>query len=169
MKKLVILAAVAVAAAFTSCSGAKESENVEKQEACLVSKIQNSNNQDSINSYVDQIKAKAQALVSEGKLDEAKQVLDKALPIVKAKAPALAAGFEALISTVENLPVTATDSLKDAGVDVVKSAAGDVKDAAKSAVEGAKSDVKGAVKGAESGVKDAAGSAVKAVGKVLGK
>ena len=86
MKKL-ILATVVAAGALLMASCTSKAEKSEKD---LAAKIENCTNTDSIKVYVDQAKAYAQKLVSEGKVDEAKKYLEQIEPVVKAKAPQFA-------------------------------------------------------------------------------
>ena len=115
MKKL-ILATVVAAGALLMASCTSKAEKSEKD---LAAKIENCTNTDSIKVYVDQAKAYAQKLVSEGKVDEAKKYLEQIEPVVKAKAPQ----FAGALSTAE----TALDKVKEAAGNAAENvkAAGD--------------------------------------------
>ncbi len=140
MKKL-ILATVVAAGALLMASCTSKAEKSEKD---LAAKIENCTNTDSIKVYVDQAKAYAQKLVSEGKVDEAKKYLEQIEPVVKAKAPQLAGALstaETALDKVKEAAGDAADNVKAAG-DSAAVAAGEAvdkaKDAASTAVENAK-------------------------------
>ena len=87
MKKLILSVAVTAVALMVACTG---KEQAKKEDGGIMAKIENCTNTDSLKAYVEQAKAYAQTLVSEGKVDQAKEFLAKIEPVVKQKAPALA-------------------------------------------------------------------------------
>lgn len=121
MKNLFLSAAVLGLLAFTSCS--KKAESVTVTTDDLKSKIENCTNPDSLTVYVDQAKAYAQKLVDEGKIDQAKEVMDKIQPVVEEKAPSLAGAFATVKGLVDKVPSKTEDAVNDAKAAV--SAAGD--------------------------------------------
>lgn len=141
MKKLILAAAVASGALFLMASCTSKTATNEND---IVSKIENCTNTDSIQVYVEQAKAYAQKLVSEGKVDEAKKYLEKIEPVVKEKAPQFAgvlSTVESAMDKVKDVAGNATDEVKAAGDSAVNAAGEAVenaKEAAATAVENAK-------------------------------
>lgn len=148
MKKLILAAVVASGALFLMASCTSKTATNEND---LVSKIENCTNTDSIQVYVEQAKAYAQKLVSEGKVDEAKKYLEKIEPVVKAKAPQLAgvlSTVESAMDKVKDVAGNATDEVKAAG-DSAVNAAGEAVENAKEAAENAKEAAAAAVENAK--------------------
>lgn len=178
MKKLFMIAALGATVLLGSCS--KNAEGNEQSGNALKSKIENCTNPDSMKVYVNDIQAYAQKLVDEGKVAEAKEYLEKVMPIVKEKAPQLAATLEGVMATVEKIPGAAVDGLKDAAGNAVDSIGARV-DAAKETVtntatevvENAKEAAGEAVNNVKNGAVDAATgaaeSATRAINNALGK
>ncbi|MDE5921485.1 MAG: hypothetical protein K2G82_07745, partial [Paramuribaculum sp.] len=69
MKKLILSVAVTAVALMVACTGKQQTE---KEDGCIMAKIENCTNTDSLKAYVDQAKAYAQTLVSQGKVEQAK-------------------------------------------------------------------------------------------------
>lgn len=141
MKKLILAAVVATGALFTMASCSSKTSSSENE---LVSKIENCTNSDSIKVYVEQAKAYAQKLVSEGKVEEAKKYLEKIEPVVKEKAPQLAgvlSSVESAMDKVKDITGNAADEVKAAGdsaVNAAGEAVDNAKEAAAAAVDNAK-------------------------------
>ena len=87
MKKILLTCVALAALATVSCSH-KESA-ADAAASTLTTKIQNCTNPDSMKAYVEEAKAYAARLVSEGKVDEARKYLEKVEPIVKNTHPLL--------------------------------------------------------------------------------
>ncbi len=96
MKKILLTCVALAALATVSCSH-KESA-ADAAASTLTTKIQNCTNPDSMKAYVEEAKAYAARLVSEGKVDEARKYLEKVEPVVKKYAPSLAG----VVTTAEN-------------------------------------------------------------------
>lgn len=171
MKKILYAVALLAAVAGMSACGGKESAAVKENEKDLKAKIENCTNPDSLSVYVDQAKAYAQQLVQEGKVDEAKKYLDQLEPVVKDKAPSLAASFTAVKTAVDKLPSNPADSAKcaaEVAADSVKAKGEDLKNAAAETVNSAAtaasekvSETGEKVKGAASDAADKASDAIK--------
>ena len=158
MKKLILSVAVTAVALMMACTG---KEQAKKEDGGIMAKIENCTNTDSLKAYVEQAKAYAQTLVSEGKVDQAKEFLAKIEPMVKQKAPALASALtsvETALDKVESGVGEKADSAKQAVTDSVEG----MFDAAKQAVSDKASEAAGK---AADAVDKAAGKASDAVGK----
>ncbi len=152
MKKLVFTLALAAVLAIGGVSCSRSTSDTSA--AALKSKIENCNNPDSVKVYVEQAKAYAQKLVKEGKIDQAREYLDKIEPAVKTKAPALAGTF----ATVNEALGRVTEATKDKA-DEAADKAGQAKDAASAATDSiasAASSAKDAVAQKAGEIKDAA-------------
>ena len=129
MKKLILSVAVTAVALMMACTG---KEQAKKEDGGIMAKIENCTNTDSLKAYVEQAKAYAQTLVSEGKVDQAKEFLAKIEPMVKQKAPALASALtsvETALDKVESAVGEKADSAKQAVSDKASEAAGKAADA----------------------------------------
>ena len=139
MKKLILSVAVTAVALMMACTG---KEQAKKEDGGIMAKIENCTNTDSLKAYVEQAKAYAQTLVSEGKVDQAKEFLAKIEPMVKQKAPALASALtsvETALDKVESAVGEKADSAKQAVTDSVEG----MFDAAKQAVSDKASEAAG--------------------------
>ncbi len=142
MKKVFITFAVAAMAigSLSSCGSKAAREGSDEGEA-LKAKIENCTNSDSLKMYVDQARAYAEKLESEGKAVEAEAYLNKIVPVVKEKDPSVASYFEDLKSKAkEEVAETKekADSLMNDAKDKGAAAVDSVKSAGKNAVEGVK-------------------------------
>ena len=149
MKKLLLGAAVVAVTMLASCSGS--SDNKAQSTSDFKTKIENCTNPDSLTVYVEQAKAYAQKLVSEGKVEEAKKYIDRIEPVVKEKAPGLAGTFETVKKALAKVPGAVADK------------AADVKDAVSDKTEDIVDAVGDKTKEITSAVKDKANDAVEAV------
>ena len=162
MRKLILSVAVATVALMVACTGKQQAD---KEDGGIMAKIENCTNTDSLKAYVDQAKAYAQTLVSEGKIEQAKEFLAKIEPVVKQKAPALATmltSAESALDKVESAVGETADSTKQAVTDSV----GNKIDAAKQTISNKAS---ATVDKATDAVENAAGKASDAVGKAADK
>lgn len=162
MKKLILSVAVTAVALMVACTGKQQTE---KEDGGIMAKIENCTNTDSLKAYVDQAKAYAQTLVSQGKVEQAKEFLAKIEPVVKQKAPALATALtsvESALDKVESAVGETADSAKQAVTDSV----GNKIDAAKQAISDKTSET---VEKASDAVENVAGKASDAVGKAADK
>lgn len=170
-----LLAVAAISVVTVSCSGKKDQASSVSE---MTSKIENCTNPDSLKAYVSEAEQYVQKLVAEGKVDKAKEYLDKIEPVVKEKAPALAATFDSVKSLVDKVPSSASeaadqakeqandavDQAKEQGaaaVDSAKSAISDAADATKAKAEAAVSDAADKVSDAAQNVADKATDAAK--------
>ncbi|PWB08880.1 hypothetical protein C5O25_03100 [Paramuribaculum intestinale] len=147
---------------MVACTGKQQAD---KEDGGIMAKIENCTNTDSLKAYVDQAKAYAQTLVSEGKIEQAKEFLAKIEPVVKQKAPALATmltSAESALDKVESAVGETADSTKQAVTDSV----GNKIDAAKQTISNKAS---ATVDKATDAVENAAGKASDAVGKAADK
>lgn len=162
MRKLILSVAVATVALMVACTGKQQAD---KEDGGIMAKIENCTNTDSLKAYVDQAKAYAQTLVSEGKIEQAKEFLAKIEPVVKQKAPALATmltSAESALDKVESAVGETADSTKQAVTDSV----GNKIDAAKQTISNKAS---ATVDKPTDAVENAAGKASDAVGKAADK
>ena len=162
MRKLILSVAVATVALMVACTGKQQADT---EDGGIMAKIENCTNTDSLKAYVDQAKAYAQTLVSEGKIEQAKEFLAKIEPVVKQKAPALATmltSAESALDKVESAVGETADSTKQAVTDSV----GNKIDAAKQTISNKAS---ATVDKATDAVENAAGKASDAVGKAADK
>lgn len=162
MKKLILSVAVTAVALMVACTGKQQTE---KEDGGIMAKIENCTNTDSLKAYVDQAKAYAQTLVSQGKVEQAKEFLAKIEPVVKQKAPALATALTSVESALDKVEAAASekaDSTKQAVTDSV----GNKIDAAKQAISDKASET---VEKASDAVENVAGKASDAVGKAADK
>lgn len=164
MKNLFLTAAALCVLLLSSCS--KSAEKATEATNDFKSKIENCTNPDSIAKYVDQAKAYAQKLVDEGKIDQAKEVLEKLQPVVEEKAPALAGTFSSVKGLLDKIPgatESAVDNAKESATALGDSVASDVKnttDAAKQSAADAIDNAKQAVSDKTNEVVDATKKAV---------
>lgn len=139
MKKILLAAAVIIAALTSACSG--ESASVRDNEKSLKAKIENCTNSDSLAVYMDQARAYAQTLVNEGKTEEAKKYLDDLTPAIEKQSPTLKEQWNAAVATITKVTTNAADTVAAKAVDAKDAAvetANDVKDAAAEKYEAAK-------------------------------
>lgn len=176
MKKIFLAVAVVATVMFASCSSTQKAKD---EGADLKSKIENCTNPDSLKVYVEQAKAYADKLVSEGKDKEAEAYLQEVAPVVAAKDPSATSVFDKIGAAADSVAGDATDAVKAAG-DSVASAANAVgdavsdkvdaaKDAAAGAVEDAKAKASQVAEDAKAKAADAAASAADKVKDALGK
>ncbi len=161
MKKVLLSVAVAAVAIMSSCSGSADKSVSSTSD--FKTKIENCTNPDSLKVYVNEAKAYAQKLVSEGKVEEAKKYMEQIEPVVKEKAPGLAGALETVKTALDKVPGAVSDKAEDVK-DAVSDKAEDVKDAVadktdevKDAVGDKASEVKDAVGKKAAEVKDAVG------------
>ncbi len=161
MKKLLLGATVVAVTMFASCSGSADKKAQSTSD--FKTKIENCTNPDSLTVYVEQAKAYAQKLVSEGKVDEAKKYMDQIEPVVKEKAPGLAGTFETVKEALAKVPGAVADKATDVK-DAVSDKTEDIIDAVGDKTKEVTSDVKEkttevaeAVSDKASDIKDAAG------------
>ena len=142
MKKLFLTLAVAAmtAGALSSCGSKAAREGSDEGEA-LKAKIENCSDPDSLKIYLDEARAYAEKLESEGKGTEAEAYLNKIVPVVQEKDPSLSTYFEELKSKAKE-EVTeakeAVDSVADAAKDKGKELTDSVKSKGAAAVNAAK-------------------------------
>ena len=169
MKKIYLAVAVVATMMFASCSSTQKAKD---EGADLKSKIESCINPDSLKVYVDQAKAYADKLVSEGKDKEAEAYLKEVAPVVAAKDPTAASVFEKIEAAADSVASDATDAVKAAG-ESVGDAVSDKVDAAKAAASQAADDAKAkaakAADDAKTKVADAASQAADKVKSALGK
>lgn len=162
MKKFVLSMAVALTILATACSTSTKTADAQADE--LKAKIENASGSQ-LDAYVQEAKAYADKLVKEGKLEEAKKYLDIIEPVVKEKAPQLAAAFDTVNSTLGRITSKATDAVTDA-----KETATEAATEAKEAVaDKAEQTVAKANDAANQAVDKAADAANQAVGNVADK
>lgn len=176
MKKIYLAVAVVATMMFASCSSTQKAKD---EGADLKSKIESCTNPDSLKVYVDQAKAYADKLVSEGKDKEAEAYLKEVAPVVAAKDPTAASVFEKIEAAADSVASDATDAVNAAGDSVASAASAvgdavsDKVDAAKAAASQAADDAKAkAAKAADDAKTKAADAASQAADKVksaLGK
>lgn len=166
MKKIVYMAAVALAITAASCSGNKRAED---KGADLKAKIENCTNPDSLKLYVQQAREYAEKLIAEGKDTEAKAYLGEVIPAVTSKDPSM-------VQTLTLEADSAATAIKDkasAVADSVSAKAGEVKDSVASkagkAVDAAKSAAADAAQKASDKVSSAASDAAGKVKDALSK
>lgn len=133
MKKM-FLAVAAVATMFASCSSTQKAKD---EGADLKAKIESCTNPDSLKVYVEQAKAYADKLVSEGKDKEADAYLQEVAPVVAAKDPAATSVFDKIKAAADSVADDTADAAKAVG-DSVASAASAVGDAVSDKYDAAK-------------------------------
>ncbi len=139
MNKLALIAAGTILLANAACS--KSAEKSGNDEANLATKIENCTNPDSLKIYVDEAKAHAQHLIDEGKLEEAKQYLEKIESAIKEKAPTLTSILSSVKSALGQIPEAvenSADSLKSEASEKTDSVVDKVKGRVATGVESVK-------------------------------
>ncbi len=155
MKKIFLTVAVIAAMGLASCSSTKEAKD---EGADLKAKIENCTNPDSLKVYVEQAKAYADKLVSEGKDEAAQAYIDDVAPVVAAKDPSATAIFERISDAAVSVADDAKDAAKAAG-DSISAAADAVGDAVSDKVDDAKAATAKAVDDAKADAAKAADEA----------
>lgn len=176
MKKMYLAVALVATMVFASCSSTQKAKD---EGADLKAKIENCSNPDSLKVYVEQAKAYADKLVSEGKDKEAEAYLQEVAPVVAAKDPSATSVLDKIKAEADSMVGGASDAVKAAG-DSVASAANAVgdavsdkvdaaKDAASQAADDAKAKAAKAADDAKTKAADAAQQAADKVKNALGK
>lgn len=156
MKKLILTVAVIAGAVMMACTGTAKEES---PAAAITAKIQNCTNPDSLKAYVQEAKDYAATLVSEGKIEQAKEYMAKIEPVVKEKAPALAS----TLATVE----TALDKVSDTAAEKTDSVKSAVADSINGKVDAARQSVGDAIEGAAKDAADKAGEVADKAGEAV--
>lgn len=165
MKKILLAVAVVATVMMASCSSTQKAKD---EGADLKSKIENCTDPDSLKVYVEQAKAYADKLVSEGKDKEAEAYLQEVAPVVATKDPSAATIFDKISAAADSVAGDATDAVKAAGdsvasaADAVKDAVADKVDDAKTAASDAVDNTKAAASQAVDNAKSKAADAVQA-------
>lgn len=155
MKKIYLTVALVATMVFASCSSTQKAKD---EGADLKSKIESCTNPDSLKVYVDQAKAYATKLVSEGKDKEAEAYLNEIAPVVAAKDPSATSVFNKIESAADSVAGDANDAMKAAG-DSVAAAANAVGDAVSDKVDAAKAAASQAADDAKAKAADAVDNA----------
>ena len=134
MKKMFLAVAVVATVMFASCSSTQKAKD---EGADLKAKIESCTNPDSLKVYVEQAKAYADKLVSEGKDKEAEAYLQEVAPVVAAKDPSATSVFDQIKAAADSVAGDTADAAKVVG-DSVASAAGAVGDAVSDKYDAAK-------------------------------